>query len=287
MNNVKYCAYLVTILTFYISCNALEEDKNLTDERIKISIREAGNRLLLTHGDSTSLILPVEKISAAKYLLRFKNNHSFEPNTIVNAVKEGFKKGQIPQEYIVQVIQCADNKVAYSYQMHRQEEKTIIPCAGRALPSNCYLFEFRFLESVKTDRRDVLWFALLIPIVLVVIIGLKKRKNINLQLQTESYNRIGSFKFYPKENKLIKETEEFTLTKKECELLSLLIAHPNEVINREVLTKKIWEDNGVIVGRSLDTYISKLRKKLASDTTIKITNIHGVGYKLELLSSGN
>ena len=50
----------------------------------------------------------------------------------------------------------------------------------------------------------------------------------------------------------------------------------------EDLTKKVWEDNGVFVGRSLDTYISKLRKKLQTDESIKLTNVHGVGYKLEL-----
>ena len=50
----------------------------------------------------------------------------------------------------------------------------------------------------------------------------------------------------------------------------------------EKINKKVWEDNGVFVGRSLDTYISKLRKKLQDDDRIKITNIHGVGYKFEI-----
>lgn len=282
MDQVKLLAYGVLIIFCITGCTALEKEKSITEERIKISIREAGNQLLLAQGDSISLILPIEKLSETKYLLRFKNNHSFEPNAIVNAVKESFLKGQLPRQYIVQVLQCADYKVAYSYEMHEQEEQTIIPCSGRVLPTACYLFEIQFLELEQTRRGSVIWLLLLIPIVLVVIVGLKKRKRKKVQLQTESYNRIGSFKFYPLENKLVKETEEFALTKKECEILSLLITQPNQVISREVLTKKIWEDNGVIVGRSLDTYISKLRKKLASDTSIKITNIHGIGYRLEL-----
>ena len=93
---------------------------------------------------------------------------------------------------------------------------------------------------------------------------------------------LGSFTFYPEQNKLVKEAEEISLSRKECELLALFIAKPNEVIKREELTKKVWEDNGVIVGRSLDTYISKLRKKLQDDPSIKLTNVHGVGYKLEV-----
>ena len=57
---------------------------------------------------------------------------------------------------------------------------------------------------------------------------------------------------------------------------------PNQIIKREELTKKVWEDNGVFVGRSLDTYISKLRKKLQDDDSIQLINIHGIGYKLEV-----
>ncbi|MGB1041616.1 MAG: helix-turn-helix domain-containing protein, partial [Flavobacteriales bacterium] len=57
---------------------------------------------------------------------------------------------------------------------------------------------------------------------------------------------------------------------------------PNQIVKREELTKRVWEDNGVFVGRSLDTYVSKLRKKLNSDESIKLTNVHGIGYKLEI-----
>ncbi|MDD7915612.1 helix-turn-helix domain-containing protein [Polaribacter ponticola] len=80
----------------------------------------------------------------------------------------------------------------------------------------------------------------------------------------------------------MQKTKEITLSKKECELLEIFVANENQVVKREDLTKQVWEDNGVIVGRSLDTYISKLRKKLQEDTSIKLTNIHGVGYKLEV-----
>ena len=94
---------------------------------------------------------------------------------------------------------------------------------------------------------------------------------------------IGQYKFYPEQNKLVKAATEISLSKKECELLALFVANPNKIIKRDELTKKVWEDHGVFVGRSLDTYISKLRKKLQEDASIKLTNVHGVGYKLEVL----
>lgn len=80
----------------------------------------------------------------------------------------------------------------------------------------------------------------------------------------------------------MQQATEINLSKKECELLAIFVANPNQIIKRDELTKRVWEVHGVFVGRSLDTYISKLRKKLKDDKTIKFTNVHGVGYKLEV-----
>ncbi|QTD36251.1 winged helix-turn-helix transcriptional regulator [Polaribacter batillariae] len=90
------------------------------------------------------------------------------------------------------------------------------------------------------------------------------------------------FQFFPEQHKLVKKSAEISLSKKECELLKIFVANSNKVIKREELTKKVWEDNGVFVGRSLDTYVSKLRKILKEDESIKLINVHGVGYKLEM-----
>jgi len=100
--------------------------------------------------------------------------------------------------------------------------------------------------------------------------------------EDSNYASIGSFQFYPEQNKLVKQATEISLSKKECELLAIFVSRPNQTITRDELTKRVWEDNGVIVGRSLDTYISKLRKILKDDDAIKITNGHGFGYKFEV-----
>lgn len=74
------------------------------------------------------------------------------------------------------------------------------------------------------------------------------------------------------------------LTGTENRVLLIFASAPNEVIERTRLQKEIWEDEGVIVGRSLDMFISKLRKKLEVDPDIKIVVIRGKGYKLEISS---
>lgn len=70
------------------------------------------------------------------------------------------------------------------------------------------------------------------------------------------------------------------LSGKESELLSLLYNHKNETLERDEILAFVWKDEGAYVGRTLDVFISKLRKKLSADQAIKILNIRGVGYRL-------
>jgi len=70
------------------------------------------------------------------------------------------------------------------------------------------------------------------------------------------------------------------VTTKECELLSLLCSHANDVLERNYALKTIWVDDNYFNARSMDVYITKLRKLLKGDDGIEIINVHGKGYKL-------
>ena len=85
--------------------------------------------------------------------------------------------------------------------------------------------------------------------------------------------------FYPELQNL---AEEINLTFRENKLLSFLASQPNEVLKRADILAAVWEEEGVIVGRSLDVFISRLRKLLKPDSTVQIKTIHGIGYRLEL-----
>jgi len=92
---------------------------------------------------------------------------------------------------------------------------------------------------------------------------------------------IGKFTFNPDEFTLKSTGEERVLTKKEAGILKLLAEQKNKVIERELIANMVWGDDSYFVGRSLDVFITKLRKYLADDDSISITNVHGVGFKLE------
>ena len=70
------------------------------------------------------------------------------------------------------------------------------------------------------------------------------------------------------------------LTSKESELLKLLCDHANEVLDRSIALKKIWLDDSYFNARSMDVYITKLRKYLKADPNVELINLHGIGFKL-------
>ena len=92
--------------------------------------------------------------------------------------------------------------------------------------------------------------------------------------------RIGRFQFDTQKQILTIDGEQTKLTTKESELLGLLCAHANEILQRDFALKTIWIDDNYFNARSMDVYITKLRKHLKADPSIEIINIHGKGYKL-------
>lgn len=92
--------------------------------------------------------------------------------------------------------------------------------------------------------------------------------------------KIGSYTYDPHKQTLQRGEEKTKLTTKESELLTLLYQHANDILQREYALKSIWIDDNYFNARSMDVYITKLRKHLKDDPQIEIINIHGKGYKL-------
>ena len=103
----------------------------------------------------------------------------------------------------------------------------------------------------------------------------KGRKN-----KENSIYRIGKFAFDTQKQILSIDGKNTKLTTKESELLALLCSHANEILQRDFALKTIWIEDNYFNARSMDVYITKLRKHLKTDPAIEIINIHGKGYKL-------
>lgn len=111
--------------------------------------------------------------------------------------------------------------------------------------------------------------------------ALLKRVNIHEDTE-EKVIQLGTYVF-DTENFTLKHPEfEKTLTKKEAMVLKLLCQFKNQVLPRETILTAVWGQDDYFAGRSMDVFITKLRKYLSHDDSISIANIHGIGFKLEV-----
>lgn len=92
--------------------------------------------------------------------------------------------------------------------------------------------------------------------------------------------RIGEYTFDNKRQLLVYKEEQISLTTKESDLLELLCRNKNEILERNFALRTIWIDDNYFNARSMDVYITRLRKYLKQDVSVKILNIHGKGYRL-------
>ena len=102
------------------------------------------------------------------------------------------------------------------------------------------------------------------------------------KVKESSVHKIGKYSFDSQKQQLILDENITKLTTKESELLALLATYSNDILDRNYALKTIWIDDNYFNARSMDVYITKLRKHLKDDPGVEIINIHGKGYKLIL-----
>jgi DNA-binding response OmpR family regulator len=91
---------------------------------------------------------------------------------------------------------------------------------------------------------------------------------------------VGSYLFDPENLTLSREGKADTLTQREADVLAFLLLRSNTVVRRDELLRALWGDDDYFMGRSLDVFISRLRKRLLADATVRIDSVHGVGFRL-------
>lgn len=273
------CFSLMTLLN--VQSIPLEE-QSLEPKRVKLILRDIGHELLLSSNDSTTRVSPIKELDEGFYQISFEKELEFEPNNLVDIIEKRFEVSGLTNYYFVEVLTCETEETAYSFEIAQKESMTIVPCDGRTLPLDCYLIQISLGErtSSRSNFSVIIYGSVGIASLLVFFFWFKKSQP-NQEYPLGQLKNFGASMFSLDQLKIIHDNKEIILSKKECEILNILIENLNKVTTRAELVKRVWEDQGVVVGRSLDTYISKLRKKLKPDSNLKLSNVHGVGYKLE------
>lgn len=118
-------------------------------------------------------------------------------------------------------------------------------------------------------------------VLLAKIQAIIKRQSVQA-VQEENIFQIGSYEFDAKLRNISRNGEKQKLSPKEADLLKLLCLNKNELLSRDTALNKIWGEDGYFTARSMDVFITKLRKYLKDDPNIEIKNIHGSGFLLEV-----
>src|SRR6476660_7620267 len=275
---------LLTFIAIICVAFSMTGNDDFDVARREILLRRIGHEILLQSGDSTSRVLPVKKIAKNEYQISFENALTFQPESLVNTTQRLLAKNPLASDYVVNVLNCANASVAYGYAISKNKKDDIVACIGRRQPIACYMINIKFKPTgIITAKNGYLLgsLAVLAFVGFIFLISVKPRKALPDRQHTAIFT-LGSMSFDAETRKLVINGKTVDLTRTETRVLRIFALSPNEAIQRSRLQKEIWEDEGVIVGRSLDMFISKLRKKLEPDPNIRIVVIRGKGYKLEI-----
>ncbi|TCD20351.1 winged helix family transcriptional regulator [Pedobacter psychrodurus] len=282
----KYLFGLILLSFISVICAAfsLNGSDDFDIARREVLLRRIGHEVLLQSGDSISRVLPIKKIAENEYQIRFEHELTFRPDSLVNTTQRLLAKDPLASDYVVNVLNCGNASVAYGYAISKNKKDDIVTCRGRKQPKACYMINIKFKPTgINTAKNGYLLGSLpfLAFVGFIFLRSVKPRKALSKDQHTNTFN-LGSVLFDAKNRKLIINEKTIDLTGTETRVLLIFALSPNETIARSRLQKEIWEDEGIIVGRSLDMFISKLRKKLEVDPNINIVVIRSKGYKLEI-----
>lgn len=138
------------------------------------------------------------------------------------------------------------------------------------------------IKGLKLGADDYLVKPFSIEELLLKIEIFLKRAQKSIPIQENKVSMVGNFCFTFQDFSLENQDKKITLTQREAELLDFFIANKNKVLKREEILKAIWGSDDYFLGRSLDVFISRLRKIFSEEPNVKIENLHGIGFKFHL-----
>lgn len=294
MCTARFKLWLLSIFSVLLCTLDSAGQKTYDEKHIEVSLRMIGHQLLLSYGDSSSRVLPISKAND-QYIIEFESEFGFVPDDLILIANDVMKEAEIASGYFLEVEECESNEVIFSFEMGSIDSTGILPCRERAQPRARYRLVFTLIgrpekeeipkikivasnSSVSKEKNRVRYVFLIISIGLLLLLFFwRRKKQIKIDPNVIS---LGKYDFDTIRSELKLKEERIELTSKEADLLILLHENANNTVERERILNVVWGDDGDYVERTLDVFISKLRKKLEADPSIKIANIRGVGYKL-------
>lgn len=272
---IKYTPWLLAVMALYpafLFFSVGQPDEN----HVNLALRKAVDHLLRENGDSVSRIPGAVRIAENTWSIR--PDAAFSYNKLPEIIDSAFGQHHISTPYSVTVRRCLDNFIDLGYQQNDLSDSLPVPCSGREAPEGCHYIEVTF------EQRSVaagIWAAgLLLAAALAAWMTSRTGVPGRTSAHEAVWTTLGNTRLDISGQTLLCGGEYLALTFRETKLLRLFAENPNQLLEREFIISKVWTDEGVLVGRSLDVFVSRLRKKLNGDPSLAIVSVHGVGYKL-------
>lgn len=259
----------------------------VSEDRIQLALRRTADRLLRISGDDSSRIEILRGPDSSAWWIQIEAGINYD--SLPELLQSSLQLHGLHTPYSVLIRRCDNHQIDLGYHQFDLWNQESTPCAGRTLTPACRYIEIQF-QSVHQNS----WFSpatagisgLLFLSAGLITVWMYRRKISNPKITStgnpENLILLGSSYFDPEEMILVFQNQQQKLTFREAKLLSLFASNKQKLLERDFIMKEVWEDEGVLVGRSLDMFVSRLRKKLSADTSIRINAVHGIGYRMEL-----
>ena len=258
--------------------------------KVNLALRRTAHHLLVSNGDSTSMIPPVQQADASTFTVQL--NGVFDYKKLPKLLQQSLDLHEITRPYDVSILKCANGELQLGYNFLDLKQKGGVPCANRTREPDCYTLKVTFNPEPQKASAGINWWILPFGGVLAGLgyfVWKKKNRNVasgesgeTVIQETVQKNQFGNSFLDMPNLVLTSGSTSFNLTYREAKLLSLFVGNKNQVLERDFILKSVWEDEGIIVGRSVDVFVSRLRKMLSADLSVKISAVHGVGYRMEV-----
>lgn len=289
----KFLPYILGILALGLLSvgQILEADNSALaekrfSEKVNLALRQTGDRLLKIQCDETSTVPPIRKISEDEFVLKVNSKLNYD--TLPWILADALMSLGIEEEYGVTITECNSDIVilGYNFSALRQGE---VACGGRQYKAKCSDISLVFWNKKASSSGNIfstIGFLLIgLTLILQFFFYKKRKKETPLPAsKNSSFLKVGNSEFDFSNQTIFVNGKKKSLTFRENKLLLFFANNQNQVLEREKIMSNVWEDEGVIVGRSLDVFVSRLRKILKEDETVQLKNVHGVGYRMEVSS---
>lgn len=259
--------------------------ENHFSEKVNLALRRTAHYLLVQAGDSVSTIPPVGRTDAETWQVQF--SRAFNYDRLPPVLQQSLELHGITRNYDVEVVNCTDNTLQLGYNFFDFKQDNSVPCGGREMQADCYNLRVRFLPETQPSRHNMLiWILAVSGFVTGIFLTARNRKKPAPETATEALPgniHFGKSVLHLANQTLFSAGQQHKLTYREAKLLHLFATHHNQLLERDFILQSVWADEGILVGRSVDVFVSRLRKLLRDDPTVKITAVHGIGYRMEVV----